>query len=298
MGLYVIGLIVDDTRADDKLYLTGFRLVDIPSELIKDVSIAEARELLFADRIVNLYSSQLYGYLEEYEGSEDDYIEVDDFDFLYFDCGDSQVYTNLNYCIVNKNGKHIGEDGIALFLSGNFGFNLGYRASCNKIMHLCSIDCNNDDAYLDLDSKHKDLIDLPTIDADFSDSDFYDSNKDLTKYINTVGGIATYFGVCRVRSLSEKLLVMPKDCSILILGNDSIYNGMSIVFSNCIQKLYATQYSLMRDSSGIIELNLYFSSSTDSNIVDGIVHTIKGAVSDYNRFKKTKVDLKLNLNYQ
>lgn len=297
MSLYVIGLIVDDTRADDKLYLTGFRLVDIPSESIKDVSIAEASELLFDGKIVNLYNSQLYSYLEEYEGSEDDYIEVDDFDFLYFDCGDSQVYTNLNYCIINKCGKHIGEDGIALFLSGNFGFNLGYRASCNKIMHLCSIDCNSDDAYLDLDSKLKYLIDLPTIDADFSDSEFYDTNKDLIKYINTVGGIATYFGVCRVKSLSEKLLVMPKDCSVLILGDDSISNGTSIVFSTCIQKLYITQYSLMRNSSGIMELNLYFNSSTASNIVDDIVRTIKGAVNDYNRFKETKVDLKLNLNY-
>ena len=140
MSLHVIGLIVDDTRAVDKLYLTGFRLVDIPSEVIKDVSILEARELLFADsedaRIVNLDDSQLSGYLEEYKGSTDDYIEVGNFSFLCFDYGTSQVYTNFDYCIVNKDGKHLGEDGIALFLYGDFGFNLGYRASCNKIMHL------------------------------------------------------------------------------------------------------------------------------------------------------------------
>lgn len=297
MSLYVIGIIVDDTRAVDKLYLTGFRLADIPNELIKDVSIAEARRLLFSDKIVNLYSSQLYGYLEEYSGSEDDYIEVDDFDFLYFDCGDSEVYTNLNYCIINKDGEHLGKDGIAVFLSGDFGLNLGYRASCNKIMHLYSIDYNFEDAYLDLDSEHKDLIDLPITDADCSDSDFYDFNKDLIKYINIVGGIATYFGICEVNSLSENLLVMPKDCSIISLENDSISSGANIVFSNCIQKLYLTQYSLRNTSSGIMELNLCFSSSTSSSIVDSIVHTIKGAVSDYNRLKKTKIDLRLNLNY-
>ena len=86
MSLYVIGLIVDDTRAIDKLYLTGFRLADIPSELITDVSIAEARELFFAnDGIVNLDDSQLSDYLEEYKGSTNDYIEVGEFEFLYFD---------------------------------------------------------------------------------------------------------------------------------------------------------------------------------------------------------------------
>lgn len=73
MSLYVIGLIVDDTRAVDKLYLTGFMLADIPSEEIRDVSILEAQKLYFAhadgdDGIVNLLESQLSGYLDEYKG--------------------------------------------------------------------------------------------------------------------------------------------------------------------------------------------------------------------------------------
>jgi hypothetical protein len=152
MSLYAIGFIVDDTRAVDKLYLTGFRLVDIPSELIKDVSILEARELFFAnDGIVNLDDSQLSGYLEEYKGSTDDYIEVGNFSFLCFDYGTSQVYTNFDYCIISQDGNHLGEDGIALFLYEDFGLNLGYRASCNKIMHLYSTSYNEDE-YLDLDS--------------------------------------------------------------------------------------------------------------------------------------------------
>jgi hypothetical protein len=297
MSLYVIGLIVDDTRAIDKLYLTGFRLADIPSELITDVSIAEARELFFAnDGIVNLDDSQLSDYLEEYKGSTNDYIEVGEFEFLYFDYGTSQLYTNFDYCIINKDGKHFGEDGIALFLSEDFGFNLGYRASCNKIMHLYSTS-PNDDEFLDLDSELKDLIDLPTTSADCSDSDIYNTYNDLVKYKHTVGAVSTFFGVCEVFGLDEKLLMMPKDCNILHINLGSISNGMSIVFSPYIQKFYIDQFSLRHNSSGVLELDFCFSSSTANNIVDSIVNTIKDAVSYCNRSGKINIDLRLNLKY-
>jgi hypothetical protein len=297
MSLYVIGLIVDDTRAVDKLYLTGFRLADIPSEIIRDVSIYEAKELLFADDgIVNLDDSQLSGYLEEYKGSTDDYIEVGNFKFLCFDYGTSQVYTNFDYCIINQDGKHLGEDGIALFLSEDFGFNLGYRASSNKIMHLYSTS-HNEDEFLDLDSELKDLIDLPTTSADCSDSDIYNTYDDLVKYKHTVGAVSTFFGVCKVFGLDEKSLVMPKDCSILHINLGSISNKMSIVFSPCIQKFYMDQFSLRHNSSGIMELTFCFSSSTANNIVDSIVNTIKDAVSYCNRSRKINIDLRLNLKY-
>ena len=172
MRLYVIGLIVDDTRAIDKLYLTGFRLADIPSELITDVSIAEARELFFAN------------------------------------------------------------DGI-----------------------------------VNLDSELKDLIDLPTTSADCSDSDIYNTYNDSVKYKHTVGAVSTFFGVCEVFGLDEKLLMMPKDCNILRINLGSISNGMSIVFSPYIQKFYIDQFSLRHNSSGVLELDFCFSSSTANNIV-------------------------------
>ena len=298
MSLYVIGLIVDDTRAVDKLYLTGFRLVDIPSEEMRDVSILEAKKLYFAnDGIVNLSDSQLSGYLEEYNGSADDYIKADNFSFLCFDYGTSQVYTNFDYCIINKDGNHLGEDGIALFLSEDFGLNLGYRASCNKIMHLYSTSYNEDE-YLDLDSELKDLIDLPTTDADWSDSDIYNTYEDLVKYKHIINKeISTFFGVCKVFGLNKKLLVMPKDCSILHIDLNSISNGMNIVFSPCIQKFYMDQFSLRHNSSGIMELTFCFSSSTDNNIVDSIVNTIKDAFSYCNKSKKINIDLRLSLNY-
>lgn len=298
MSLYAIGLIVDDTRAVNKLYLTGFRLADIPSELIRDVSILEAKKLYFAnDGIVNLSDSQLSGYLEEYNGSVDDYIKADNFSFLCFDYGTSQVYTNFDYCIINQDGKHLGEDGIALFLSEDFGLNLGYRASCNKIMHLYSTSYNEDE-YLDLDSELKDLIDLPTTDADWSDSDIYNTYEDLVKYKHIINKeISTFFGVCKVFGLNKKLLVMPKDCSILHIDLNSISNGMNIVFSPCIQKFYMDQFSLRHNSSGIMELTFCFSSSTDNNIVDSIVNTIKDAFSYCNKSKKINIDLRLSLNY-
>lgn len=298
MSLYVIGLIVDDTRAVDKLYLTGFRLVDIPSEEMRDVSILEAKKLYFAnDGIVNLSDSQLSGYLEEYNGSADDYIKADNFSFLCFDYGTSQVYTNFDYCIINQDGKHLGEDGIALFLSEDFGLNLGYRASCNKIMHLYSTSYNEDE-YLDLDSELKDLIDLPTTDADWSDSDIYNTYEDLVKYKHIINKeISTFFGVCKVFGLNKKLIVMPKDCSILHIDLNSISNGMNIVFSPCIQKFYMDQFSLRHNSSGIMELTFCFSSSTDNNIVDSIVNTIKDAFSYCNKSKKINIDLRLSLNY-
>ena len=298
MSLYAIGLIVDDTRAVDKLYLTGFRLVDIPSEEMRDVSILEAKKLYFAnDGIVNLSDSQLSGYLEEYNGSADDYIKADNFSFLCFDYGTSQVYTNFDYCIINQDGKHLGEDGIDLFLSEDFGLNLGYRASCNKIMHLYSTSYNEDE-YLDLDSELKDLIDLPTTDADWSDSDIYNTYEDLVKYKHIINKeISTFFGVCKVFGLNKKLIVMPKDCSILHIDLNSISNGMNIVFSPCIQKFYMDQFSLRHNSSGIMELTFCFSSSTDNNIVDSIVNTIKDAFSYCNKSKKINIDLRLSLNY-
>ena len=300
MSLYVIGLIVDDTRAVDKLYLTGFRLADIPSEVIRDVSISDAKELLFADDgIVNLAKSQLYGYLNEYNGSADDYIKVDNFKILCFGGGNMQVHTNFNYCIINKDGKHLGKDGIALFLTGNFGLNLGYRASCNKIMHLYSTSYKEDE-YLDLDSELKDLINLPIVSVDFSNSDFYDSDEDLMPYKHAVGKISTFFGVCEVDELNEKLLVMPKDCSILRIENKGISNRMSILFSPCIQKMYVTHFSLRHSSSNsnIMELNFCFSSSTANNVVDSIVNTMREAVAFNNYiFEKANIDLRLNLKY-
>ena len=163
-------------------------------------------------------------------------------------------------------------------------------------MHLYSTS-HNEDEFLDLDSELKDLIDLPTTDADCSDSDIYNTYDDLVKYKHTVGAVSIFFGLCEVFGLDEKSLVMPKDCSILRINLGSISNGMSIVFSPCIQKFYVDQFSLRHGSSGMLELDFCFSSSTANNIVDSIVNTIKDAVSYCNRSRKINIDLRLNLKY-
>ena len=104
---------------------------------------------------------------------------------------------------------------------------------------------------------------------------YYD--EDLIKYKNVYGEISTFFGVCEVNKLSEKLLVMPEDCSVLRIEDKSISNGMSILFSPCIQKFYLTPFSLRHSNvdGNIIDLTFCFSSSTDTNIVDNIVNIIK-----------------------
>ena len=110
-----------------------------------------------------------------------------------------------------------------------------------------------------------------------------------------MGQYQHFFGVCEVFGLDEKLLMMPKDCNILHINLGSISNGMSIVFSPYIQKFYIDQFSLRHNSSGVLELDFCFSSSTANNIVDSIVNTIKDAVSYCNRSGKINIDLRLNL---